>query len=102
MFNHFRTPDELMSQQEPDELPIQTDQPCPFCGRLVEWSGHELYCQPCLRTWPGFQDLQSDKMMQKILAHQAAQAAQAADDQRQEDEYFYNGEVAAALDRWER
>ena len=33
---------------------------------------------------------------------QAAQAAQAADAQREEDEYFYNGEIAASIDRWER
>lgn len=92
---------QMQQEQEPDEYPIQTNEPCPFCGRLIEWSGSILYCQPCQTTWPDFQDLRIDRMNARIAAYQAAQAAQAADDQRQEDECFYNGEVAASIDRWE-
>ena len=92
---------QMQQEQEPDEPPIQTDEACPFCGRLIEWNGSDLYCEPCRRTWASFIDLRIDRMNARIAAYQAAQAAPAADAQREEDEYFYNGEVAASIDRWE-
>ena len=75
MFNHFRTADELMSQQEPDELPIQTNSPCPFCGQWVEWNGDQLYCEPCSRVWPDFVELQFDVWTAKAKAQKAAHVA---------------------------
>ena len=76
MFNHFRTADELMSQQEPDDLPIQTDSPCPFCGQSVEWNGDQLYCEPCSRVWPDFTELTFDGWVAKARARKAAHVAQ--------------------------
>lgn len=75
MFSYFRSADELMSYQEPDELPIQTDSPCPFCGRLVEWNGDQLYCEPCSRVWPDFAELTFDKWTVKARAQKAAHLA---------------------------
>jgi len=60
MFSYFRGAEELMAQQEPEEYPVQTDTPCPTCGRLVEWSGYNLYCEPCGAAWDNFAELQSD------------------------------------------
>lgn len=96
MFSHFRSADELMAEQEPDELPIQTDQPCPFCGQLVEWNGIGLYCEPCRRSWPGFEDLRLDRSNVRYAAQKAAQA------QRDEDSDAYADTVAAGLERWTR
>ncbi len=75
MFSYFRTADELMSQQEPDEYPIQTDSPCPFCGQLVEWNGDRLYCEPCQRVWPNFEELRFDVWTAKAKAQKAAHTA---------------------------
>ena len=111
MFNHFRTADELMSQQEPDDLPIQTDSPCPFCGQWVEWNGDQLYCEPCSRVWPDFAELTFDGWVAKAKARKAAHvAAEEAvmwayyeeDDQRDEDSSGYADAVAEGLERWTR
>ena len=97
MFSYFRTADELMSQQEPDDLPIQTDEVCPFCGRFVEWDGDQLYCEPCRRTWPDFHDLRFDRYEVKYQARKAAELTQ-----RDEDANGYADTVAAGLERWTR
>ena len=76
MFNHFRTADELMSQQEPDDLPIQTDSPCPFCGQLVEWNGDQLYCEPCQLVWFSYDELRADGWVAKARDRKAAHVAQ--------------------------
>ena len=121
MFSYFRTADELMSQQEPDDLPIRTDEVCPFCGRFVEWDGDQLYCEPCRRTWPDFSDLRLDRHEVKYAARKAADekwlsAMQDAaddereaewqeahgDDQRDEDGSGYADAVAEGLERWTR
>ena len=113
------TSSELQRDEDPDELPIQTDEACPFCGRLIEWSGYNLYCQPCQRTWPDFSDLRLDRHEVKYAARKAADekwlsAMQDAaddereaewqeahgDDQRDEDESGYSATVA--LERWTR
>lgn len=60
MFSYMRSADELMAQQEPDEYPVQTDTPCPHCGRLVEWSGYNLYCETCGADWDDFIQLNAD------------------------------------------
>ena len=75
MFSYFRTADELMSQQEPDEYPIQTDSPCPFCGQLVEWNGDQLYCEPCQRVWPSFGELRADVWTAKARTQKDAHTA---------------------------
>lgn len=65
MFSYFRTPDEMMEWQEPDEYPIQTDTPCPTCGRLVEMDGHGFYCEPCQRTWGDLTEVQFDAIARR-------------------------------------
>lgn len=89
-----------LTDNEPDEYPIQTDEVCPFCGQLIEWDGGDLYCEPCHRTWPDFRDVSYDRDNVKFAAKRAADAALWADDQRAEDESVYHGEIAVAVDRW--
>ncbi len=93
MFSNFRTADELMSQQEPDEYPIRTDSPCPFCGQLVEWNGDQLYCEPCRLVWPNFEELRADVWVAKAKAQKAAHS------QRDEDASGYADTVGAGLER---
>ena len=71
MFSYFRGVDEMMAMQEPDDPPIQTDEPCPFCGQLVEWNGDVLYCEPCKMTWPAFDELRFDRGMERYRQAQA-------------------------------
>ena len=78
--NHFRTPDELMSQQEPDPLPRWTNEHCPFCGEFIQWDGGQLFCAPCQRTWAGWDDVRFDRHEAKYAARQAARAAADAAD----------------------
>ena len=75
MFNHFRTADELMSQQEPDDLPYWTNEPCPFCGQRIQWDGDQLFCDPCQRTWCDWEDVRFDRHEVKCAARKAARAA---------------------------
>ena len=75
MFNHFRTADELMSQQEPDDLPRWTNEPCPFCGQCIQWDGDQLFCDPCQRTWAGWDDVRFDRHELRYAARKAARAA---------------------------
>ena len=112
MFSNFRTADELMSQQEPDPLPSWTNEPCPFCGQLIQWDDDQLFCAPCLRTWAGWDDVRFDRHEVKYAARKAAQvAAQEAamreeyyegEDQRDEDSSSYADAVAEGLERWTR
>ena len=109
MFNHFRTADELMSQQEPDDLPRWTNEHCPFCGEFIQWDGGQLFCAPCQRTWCDWEDVRFDRHEVKYAARKAAQAAADEDamwayyeDQQGEDESGYNDTVAAGLERWTR
>ena len=72
----FRSYNELLTYQEPDEMPIQTDSPCPLCGQWVEWNGDQLYCEPCSRVWPDFDELTFDGWVAKARARKAAHVAQ--------------------------
>ena len=96
MFSHFRSADELMAEQEPDELPIQTDEACPFCGALVEWNGIGLYCEPCRRSWPDFHELRYDRNNVRYAATRAFMT------QRDEDSDAYADTVGEGLARWTR
>ena len=113
MFSNFRTAGELMSQQEPDPLPSWTNEPCPFCGQLIQWDGDQLFCAPCLRTWAGWDDVRFDRHEVRYAARKAAlKAAEEAlmweeyynsdNDQRDEDEDGHGDTVAAGLVRWTR
>ena len=111
MFSNFRTANELMSQQEPDPLPSWTNEPCPFCGRFIQWDGDQLFCAPCLRTWTDWSDVRFDRHEVRYAARKAAQRAaeEAAmweyyegDDQRDEDSSSYADAVAEGLERWTR
>ena len=113
MFNHFRTADELMSQQEPDPLPYGTNEPCPFCGKFIQWDGDQLFCAPCQRTWTDWSDVRFDRHEVRYAARKAAQVAaeealmweeyyESEDDQRDEDEDGHGNTVAAGLVRWTR
>ena len=104
MFSYFRTADELMSQQEPDDLPQWTNEPCPFCGQRIQWDGDQLFCAPCLRTWPDFSDLRFDRYEVKRAARKAAEEAAMWNeyDQHDEDASGYADTVAAGLERWTR
>ena len=93
MFGYFRGAEELMAQQEPEEYPVQTDTPCPTCGRLVEWSGYSLYCGPRGAAWDNFAELQSD------IAHARREAIRRCNDvARQINDEERQRVVAAALD----
>lgn len=104
MFNHFRTADELMSQQEPDDLPSRTNEPCPFCGQLIQWDGDHLYCEPCQRTWTDWSDVRFDRYEVKRAARKAAEEAAMWNEynQRDEDSSGHADTVAAGLERWTR
>ncbi len=104
MFNHFRTAAELMSQQEPDDLPRWTNEPCPFCGQRIQWDGDQLFCAPCLRTWADWSDVRFDRYEVKRAARKAAEEAAMWNeyDQRDEDGSGYADTVAAGLERWTR
>lgn len=106
MFNHFRSADELMSQQEPDPLPQWTNETCPFCGEYIQWDGDQLLCTPCLRTWADFHEVRFDRNQVRYDERKAAQAA--AEDaamwayynaQQDEDESGYADAVADGLER---
>ena len=74
MFDHFRTVDELMSQQEPDDLPRWTNEHCPYCGEFIQWDGGQLFCDPCQRTWCDWNDVRVDRHEVKYAARKAARA----------------------------
>ena len=111
MFSYFRTADEMMAMQEPDPMPQWTNEPCPFCGQLIQWDGDQLFCAPCLRTWAGWDDVRLDRHEVKRAARKAAQVAteEAAmwayyeeASQRDEDSSSYADAVAEGLERWQR
>ena len=104
MFSYFRTADELMSQQEPDPLPQWTNEPCPFCGRFIQWDGDQLFCAPCLRTWTDWSDVRFDRYEVKRAARKAAEEAAMWNeyDQHDEDASGYADAVAEGLERWTR
>ena len=53
-----------------------------------------------LRGAAGWMSLQDEAAQQAY--RRTAGLPEDGDDQRDEDEYFYNGEIAVAVDRWER